>query len=141
MRHPLFLSIIVLGLAAACYAQPSDAWIPSKILGIVYPVLARNSRLEGEVKAKCLIKEDGSVAAVEILSSPNDILSDEVKSNLLRWKFRLSGSGAHKNDVIVTYSFRLNGECEDARLCKETEFWYEYPYHIIAIADHYPLRY
>jgi TonB family protein len=144
MRHPLFLfshSIIVLGLVAACWAQSSEIWLPSKILGIVYPRLARFSRVEGEVKAKCLIKEDGSVATVEILSSPHNWLSDEVKRNLSQWRFRRDSPGAQKNEVIVTYTFRLSGECEDSRLCKETEFWYEYPYHAVAIADHYPLRY
>jgi hypothetical protein len=143
MRQLLFLSIIVIALAATCSAQQpnsSGAWIPSKILGIVYPILARNSRLEGDVKVKCLIGENGFVKDVEILASPHALLSDCVKANLARWKFRHSGSVAHEDAAIITYSFRLSGTCEDSRFCKETEFWYEYPYHVIAIADHFPLR-
>jgi TonB family protein len=128
-------------LAVVCYAQPSQAWIPSKVLGIIYPRLARNSRLEGDVRAKCVIKGDGSVADVEILSTPHSLLSSAVKSNLFQWKFRRTGSGNGANEVIVTYTFRLIGACEELLLFKGTEFWYEYPYHVIAIADSLPLRY
>ena len=141
MRRQLFLSFAAIALAVICNAQPNGAWIPSKIRGILYPNLARHSKLEGDVKAKCVIKEDGSVADVEILSSPHSLLSNEVKNNLLQWKFLHRGSRADKNEAIVTYTFQLTGECEDERLCKETEFWYEYPYHVIARADHYPMRY
>jgi TonB family protein len=142
---PKKLVLIILAgipvLAAALYAQDTNAWVPSKILGMIYPTLARHSRLEGDVTAKCRIREDGSVAEVEILSSPHKLLTEYVKSNLLQWQFRRTGSAVHENQITVTCSFRLSGECEDARRCKETEFWYEYPYHVIAIVDHFPLRY
>lgn len=137
----LFLSISLFVLVITCQAQSTETWIPSKILGIVYPNLARRSKVEGDVRAKCLIKEDGSVSDIEILSSPHIFLTDSVRSNLLQWKFRYGGSGTQENIVIVTYTFRLSGTCEDVRLCKETEFWYEHPYHVIAVADQFPVRY
>lgn len=137
MRWAFTISIFVLGLAAACYAQSSDVWVPSKILDIVYPTLARHGKIYGDVKAKCLIKADGSVATVEILSSAHDLLSIYVKKNLLQWKFRKTVSEIQANEVIVTYTFQFSGECKDERLCKDTEFWYEYPYHVMAIADQY----
>jgi TonB family protein len=141
MRRQLFLSFIVIALTRICIAQSGEAWIPSKVLGIVYPKLARYSQLEGDVKAKCSIKEDGSVTKVEILSSPHPLLSNEVKSNLLQWKFRHSGSGNPSNEIVVIYTFKFSGVCDDERFCKETEFWYEYPYHVIVLADQYSTRY
>jgi TonB family protein len=140
MRQQLFLSFMILVFLVNCQAQVSEEWIPIRVPGVVYPILARSSRLQGDVRAKCSISEDGSVASVEILASPHSLLSDYVKDNLAKWKFRSTKPNLQNGQVIVKYTFLLRGACEEVRMCHETEFLYEFPYHVIAIADHYPLR-
>jgi len=72
------------------------------------------------------MRQDGSVADVEILSGP-PILAQAVKANLLRWTFKTSDvdKEAQRNPRIVL-SLQLKGDCNPHRKCNE-EFWFEYP--------------
>jgi len=54
----------------------------------VYPYRARQRGIEGEVKVKLLVREDGTVASVSILeSTPKGLFDAAVKKAVPKWKF------------------------------------------------------
>jgi len=125
----LFLSVL---MTISC-AEAATELSPARVLGMTYPVEARGARIEGDVKATCSIRSDGSVTDVTIISG-HRVLARSVISNLYRWTFRRSDneSGA-AGQVIVRYSFHLKGDCVRSTNCKE-EYWYEFPDHITVVS-------
>ena len=53
-----------------------------------YPEIAREVGAEGRVRIKVLVLEDGSVGAVQIIESPNDILANQAITALRQSEFR-----------------------------------------------------
>lgn len=136
MRRPLtHLSkiAVVLVLAVSAYAVASPGWLPARILGTSYPRIAQLARLGGEVKARALIRSDGSVSRVEILSG-HPLLGRTVEANLMRWTFRSANKEIKGNESFtVTYEFRIEGVCREGA-CKE-ECWLEYPNRVICVSE------
>jgi TonB family protein len=131
-------SLRVLFLCAASLptynAESLAAWLPARVLGAVYPREAKFARIEGTVRARCIIREDGSVAEVVILSG-HPVLARSVKANLLRWTFRRADSDRKVlEEYVLTYNFRFEGSCDHHKGCKE-EFWYEYPDRVTIVSE------
>ncbi len=53
-----------------------------------YPEIAREVGAEGRVRIKVLVLKDGSVGAVQIIESPNDILANQAITALRQSEFR-----------------------------------------------------
>jgi hypothetical protein len=126
-----FLLLCIL-FANISYAENLSQWKAARILGMVYPLLAQSARVEDIVKAKCLIRNDGSVEDVVILEG-HRFLAPEVKANLLQWKF-LRGEKGDSREVLITFIFQLKGDCDEFNRCKN-EFWFEYPDQITVISQ------
>lgn len=130
-HRTLFFTVV---LAASIHARPATVWTPAKVLAMVYPREARSARIEGTVQAKCLIKEDGTVADVVILSG-HPVLARSAKANLLRWAFRRVEAGKQtEENAVVTYDFKLEGNCDKYNRCNE-EFWYEAPDRVTIVSE------
>ncbi|MFI3314715.1 MAG: energy transducer TonB [Rikenellaceae bacterium] len=50
------------------------AWVKRKVK---YPAIAEENGISGRVTVKCVIERDGTLSSIEILSSPDQSLSDE----------------------------------------------------------------
>ncbi|GAC1678672.1 MAG: hypothetical protein PVS2B2_15950 [Candidatus Acidiferrum sp.] len=73
-------------------------------LPIHYPPLARQARIEGQVKLRLSVGEAGNVRNVEILSG-HPLLVDAAKANMLAWKFAPPGGGS--KEFEFAYDFVL----------------------------------
>ncbi|TAK61919.1 MAG: TonB family protein [Bacteroidetes bacterium] len=62
--------------------------IPTKQIPPEYPEQAKNSRVQGMVWVKCLIRKNGDVEEVEIMKSDSDMLNDVALSAAKQWKFQ-----------------------------------------------------
>src|SRR5262245_22853852 len=112
----------------------AQEWSPKRIVGMKYPPLAAQARLEGVVNLRCVIDQEGRVESSKIESGSNpantiqEVLGEAAKLNVVKWRFSKnapeSASGAP--EVVVRYFFKLVGErCSNGRL--EQEFVFEYP--------------
>ena len=116
------------------FAYSPTSWTPARILGMMYPQVARFARIEGVVEAKCKIREDGTVADVMILTG-HPMLAPAVKDNLLKWTLRrVENNRGDTKDFAVKYTFQLKGDCDAHRGCKE-EFWYEPPDRVTVVSE------
>jgi hypothetical protein len=131
LKASLFLCF---SLAQSSCARIPAIWLPARILGATYPHEAKSARIQGIVDAKCSIRQNGSVAAVTILSG-HPILARSVKANLLQWTFRLQdGSSNHNLETLIVYNFQLKGDCDWHSGCKEL-FWFDYPGKVSVISE------
>jgi len=53
-----------------------------------YPEFVKDQEIAGIVKVQAVIDADGSIISVKVLSSPNELLSDEVIKAVSRWKYK-----------------------------------------------------
>jgi periplasmic protein TonB len=53
-----------------------------------YPEFVKEQEISGTVKAQVLIDQNGNVTEIKILSSPHELLSDEVIKAVSRWKYK-----------------------------------------------------
>jgi TonB family protein len=105
------------GLVASHVNQPRAAvWIggevnPAQLLSStppLYPQLARNQRISGDVKIDALIDERGRVTGMKVISGPA-ILHQSAMDALRQWKYRpasLNGVPVSMH-LLVTIQFRL----------------------------------
>jgi len=62
--------------------------VPIKKTDPFYPEFVKDQGISGMVKAQIIIDQNGNVVDVKILSSPHDLLSDEVVKAVGKWKYR-----------------------------------------------------
>jgi len=75
-----------------------------------YPEEARKQQLSGVVVVKTLVNTDGSCQVVEIIESPDPLLSDAATEALQQWKFKpgLDPQGNPVNmNLVLTIKFAL----------------------------------
>jgi TonB family protein len=53
-----------------------------------YPEFVKDQGISGTVKAQVIIDQNGNVIEITILSSPSELLSDEVNKAVSRWKYK-----------------------------------------------------
>ncbi|MGC8771677.1 MAG: energy transducer TonB [Brevinematia bacterium] len=87
--------------------------LPSPLSKIspVYPEEARRLGIEGAVVLKIYINEDGSVEDVEIVKSPNELLSIASKKAIMSVKFKPAKAAGKTVPVCMelTLRFKLSG--------------------------------
>ncbi len=120
--HRLALSFIFFGALAVSAA--SAEWTPKTIHGIEYPRLALLSRTEGTVEVECVVRSDGTVAQVYILSG-TQLLAEPSQENARKWKFRKEGVTENSGDrFVLRYVFRIDGVASARR---PTAFSFDFP--------------
>jgi protein TonB len=99
------------GLAGLLQGNEGDL-LPLVRIEPVYPQLALSRGIEGRVKARILIKTDGSVESVEILEAdPPRLFDRAVIRAVQRWKFapRVVDGQTRSDFAIQEFQFRLGG--------------------------------
>jgi TonB family protein len=101
------VGVIVVALAGEAPSTTSRGRGPVHIVGMRYPASARNARIQGVVRIRCLLNPDGSVQGVTIVSG-HPILTAAVLENARQWRFgireTLTGS---EQAGLLTYEFKL----------------------------------
>jgi len=75
----------------------------------LYPIPARQARIEGTVQIRAIIAKDGSVQSLEILSG-NALLARAAQDAVLKWRYRptlLNGKPVEV-ETLITVQFWLN---------------------------------
>jgi Gram-negative bacterial TonB protein C-terminal len=102
------------GLASSLSAQQTP--ILSKLSPIVYPPLALQARITGEVKLTLHIRKDGSVESI-VAASGHPLLIQPAKDSALKSQFDCSKCKEEINSAELTYTFELS----DTTSCCSTE--------------------
>jgi len=75
-----------------------------------YPKRQRNKRIQGTVKVSFFILEDGSVANIHVVESPNEDFSDEairVVKRMPKWKPGIVDQKIEPYEMVLPISFKL----------------------------------
>jgi periplasmic protein TonB len=75
-----------------------------------YPEFVKDQEISGTVTAQIVIDETGKVIEIKILSSPHELLSDEVTKAISRWKYKpgkIKGVAVKVKDRNVRVDFQL----------------------------------
>jgi TonB family protein len=85
----LGLSLIILGLVPASFAQQEQTESNRKVVNRVtpqYPDMARSINLRGNVKAEALVEPNGVVKSVEVKGG-NPVLAKAAQNAIYKWKW------------------------------------------------------
>lgn len=135
MKPIALLIVIALGFYSSGL-QAQDLTV-KRVVSMEYPALARQARMQGTVKVKCVIGTDGSITSTEIIEiiaappqqqgSVRGILGKAAQENARQWKFLRSTSNPNAqaaDSIVLSYVFTLRGETRDRA---RTEFVFDAP--------------
>ncbi|MGO4880476.1 MAG: energy transducer TonB [Bryobacteraceae bacterium] len=108
---PAALLSAVFGVWAAPPLPCPDAqnWTPVHVVGMPYVADARQARVGGVVRLRCLLNAEGAVKDVQVLSG-HHILTKSVVENARQWRFVGPGNTTAPNPTaLLIYEFKLTG--------------------------------
>ena len=115
-------------------------WLPTRIVGIDYPVLAIQARISGRVRIKCLLDENGKVLSTEILELSGtskglrDLLGKAAQENAAQWSFSRSTSVKEEQpSIVITYDFEFQTKANPAYL--RSKFIFDFPHSVHVVAE------
>jgi TonB family protein len=94
-----------------------------------YPTVARQARIQGEVRLSISVGADGKVVSAEASAGP-EILAAYAKANILRWSYTPIGKPMK---LAVVYTFRLEPPEKERTPVPKIEL--ESPLHIVIISN------
>jgi|HubBroStandDraft_1064217.scaffolds.fasta_scaffold29664_2 TonB family protein len=94
----------IVAQAAASDATPQA--VLTKLAPPVYPSLARQARITGDVKVQVLIRKDGSVESAEVING-HPILKQAALENAQRSQFECRGCSDQGISYALTHTFGL----------------------------------
>jgi TonB family protein len=103
------LCAMFFGLAHVAYAQqetseaPQTGVILTKLSPPVYPPLARQARITGDVKIQLAIRQDGSIESVLLLSG-HPMLAPAALENARQSQYQCNGCTG-ETEYVLTYTF------------------------------------
>ena len=86
----------------------------------VYPPLASQARITGNVEIQLSIRKDGSVASAELFSG-HPMLAPAALLSAKQSQFECKGCSAEVNSYMLTYTFHVEGECRFGPHCEYVE--------------------
>lgn len=137
MQPRIFLRISALCFGLIFATQASIAglgdWEPIEIVGLYYPPLGQQARIEGITVIRCGLQTDGSVGDVEFVYG-HPIFKEATLGCARKWKFRQSTKATHpQRNFILVFNFRLKGSCHDAHC--EQEFSVDLPNFVTVVSQ------
>ncbi len=120
-------------MAAQASTDSLGDWEPVEIVGLQYPPLGQQARIEGIAVIRCEIQTDGSVGDAEFVYG-HPIFKKATLSCARKWKFRQSTKAINpQRNFILVFNFRLKGSCGDADC--EQEFSVDLPSFITVLSQ------
>lgn len=98
------LACMLIGVAVVC-AQDSAILTLKKADLPIYPLLARQARIQGTVKISFDVSQDGTVSNVQGISG-HALLKSAAIENVSTWKF---AGGLNKQQLETEFVYRLSG--------------------------------
>ncbi len=108
MRWIVALLLLLVGgvvHAAGALLIPEDSPRP------IYPLALSRAGITGEVKARFIVRADGSVSEISILKSDHPDLAEAVRVALAQWRFKpwaVEEDKPEKQEVVAPIVFRLD---------------------------------
>jgi TonB family protein len=128
------LSLALLGVAA--FAQTADVGFSVSVrhfVAPVYPVAAWLARVQGTVVTEVMIKPDGTVDSVKLISA-HPMFREQVETALKQWSFQPISTATIQK---ITIQFQLDANCPltgsqepDKRYYVQTRVSVDLPSHI-----------
>lgn len=94
--------------SAPKYAAPGSADTEPSMVGEVkidYPPEAKKSDIEGTVRLRVTIDENGSVTAVSVISGPGYGLNEAARDAMKRFKWKPATKGGESVGYTITYAY------------------------------------
>jgi TonB family protein len=112
--------------------SPQTEWrFPIHVESLIYPALARQARISGDVVLLAQISSDGGVS-IPIRKSGHPILMQLAEGNLKKWKFQ---SGENQ-EMEITYHFKIR---ESSAYSSQNECAFDLPDSVTISADAPPI--
>jgi len=92
--------VVILSCMTVGYGQETHHKILKKV-PVPYPQTLRDKGIQGDVRLKVLIKQDGSVKSTELLGG-NPILAESAQKSVSQWKFS-PGNSESTEEVLVHF--------------------------------------
>jgi TonB family protein len=127
MRFLLALLLAFLGFQSASQ-EPSSEPCVVHVEALHYPVVARQTRTQGEVKVSAMVDETGNVI-LPAVSAGHPLLSDVALANIRKWKFQ---PPPHSFTIGVTYEFTFSSQ--DAASANE-QVIFDLPHHVTVVSS------
>ncbi len=107
----LMVSAIAEAQDATGSATPATGVVLTKLSPPVYPPLARQARIMGDVTVQVLIRKDGSVASAEVISG-HPMLKQAALDSAQKSQFECRGCNDEVSSYPMTYTF---GRLDDGK--------------------------
>jgi TonB family protein len=91
---------------------PQAGVVLTKLSPPIYPPLARQARIMGDVKLKLSIRPDGSVESAEVVSG-HPLLKQAALESAQKSLFGCNECDSQGNTYFVTYTFAIGDKCEN----------------------------
>lgn len=106
--------VLLLTLGIPCIPQALHGEVfPTKIESILYPPLAQQALIVGDVELDVAIDPSGEVSRVKVISSSHRLLAEAAESAIKRWRFAPRCPEATGPQIETTarfqFTFRLEG--------------------------------
>ena len=122
MRFFLALLLGLLGFQSAGQESSSEPCV-IHVEALHYPALARQTRIQGEVKVSAMVDETGNVI-LPAVSAGHPLLSEVALANIRKWKFQPT---PHSFTIEVTYEFILISQAEPS---PNEQVIFDLPHHV-----------
>jgi Gram-negative bacterial TonB protein C-terminal len=131
MKRIFLVSVCALSGVLSALAQGAPAQAPAtaeetqtgvvltKLSPPVYPPLAGQANITGDVSVRVMIRSDGSVESAEFFSGPL-MLKQAALESARASQFECRGCGG-LTAYLLTYTFNIAGECRNAPDCSPVE--------------------
>ena len=95
--------------AVSLHAQTVPLPTAVEIHAPIYPEMALKARILGTVSIRVLVKSDGTVNTVSVVTRAHPLLDQASEAAAQRWRFQPSAVSDNRY-LTLTFSFRLDGE-------------------------------
>ena len=123
------LLIALLALTVSPQTQPR---LPIHVVSLIYPPVARQARIAGDVVLIAQIGSDGSVS-IPIRKSGHPLLLQAAEDNLKTWKFQ----SGEDQEMEITYHFKLRVQPSGSA---QTESAFDLPDSVTITSDAPPVK-
>ena len=122
---PAIISVFVLGGTVFAQTQPSGeiperAAVVASLSNPVYPPLARQAHITGEVRLRLRLHEDGSVRSAEIIDG-HPLLRQAASDSALKSEFACTECGQTESIYLLVYHFEIREGCHFGPHCEQLD--------------------
>jgi TonB family protein len=91
--------------------SPQNGVVLTKLVQPIYPPVARQARITGDVDLVLTVRPDGSVDSV-VVASGHPLLKESAVTSARQAEFECRGCTEQFNKYRLVYTFNIEGECE-----------------------------